>query len=287
MHISLVQLFAYISGSSEYTNAQSLCVSTGSNNSGELFGEYIKNTGYLSNDGETDCAIVAGLHSETGINFNVLPPDVYRLYEHSADAFDVIVHAWMSELPVTAAIIRFGRKTLAAADAVDSNGATERNELESRQRQAAHHAATDRGDLDVQAVHDSAYKVWHEIHRLMGLLRFCPNDGVYTAHCEPDHFILPALGPHFKARFGETPWEIIDEKRRLCMRCVSGEMVNIINKDNNAVFTGTSQDGMWENLWRNYHKTINNPGRNNPDLQKQFMPKRYWKYLTEMKPGNP
>ena len=66
------------------------------------------------------------------------------------------------------------------------------------------------------------------------------------------------------------------------MRCVPGETVTIFGVDKNSVFAGTSQDGEWENLWRNYHSTINNPGRSNPDLQKQFMPKRYWKYLPEM-----
>jgi probable DNA metabolism protein len=42
------------------------------------------------------------------------------------------------------------------------------------------------------------------------------------------------------------------------------------------------EGGEWEKLWQHYHKTINNESRNNPNLQRQFMPKRYWKYLTEL-----
>jgi uracil-DNA glycosylase len=127
-----------------------------------------------------------------------------------------------------------------------------------------------------------ADKVQHEIHRMMGFLRFAPNeDGVYIAHCEPDYFILPALGPHFKERFGDTPWIIIDEKRRLCVRCLSGTL-ELLKIDTYSVPLKEPVDGKWEDLWRHYHKTINNESRNNPGLQRQFMPQRYWKYLTEL-----
>jgi probable DNA metabolism protein len=40
----------------------------------------------------------------------------------------------------------------------------------------------------------------------------------------------------------------------------------------------------WEDLWRNYHRSINNEGRKNPGLQRKLMPQRYWPYLSEMKP---
>jgi probable DNA metabolism protein len=114
----------------------------------------------------------------------------------------------------------------------------------------------------------------------MGLLRFCPDEGVYIARCAPDHFILPALGSHFKERFGETPWAIIDEKRHLCLSCPSGKQWTI------GIYADTKTDrpagGSWEKLWQHYHKTINNESRNNPNLQRQLMPKRYWKYLTEL-----
>ena len=318
---------------------------------------------------EADIAIIAALHSDIPLDVSALPPVARRLYALSGDAtsanairaagspgaFYAIVRAWMSELPLKAEIVRFGRKALAAAD-----------------RQAANRAATDRGDPDVLAVEAAAYKVWHEFDRLRGLLRFAPDaDGAYIARCEPDHFVLPALGPHFSERFGETPWAIIDEKRRLCLRCDSGHELELFNclrgthtpppqakleshlkqcpggaggqrgacenfwdsppeetreknqKPGAELMLPGTQDvetphnpetsdnpiqetkpgrgsaggipqvfaspappprpaGEWEDLWRLYHKTINNESRNNPDLQKQFMPKRYWKYLTEM-----
>jgi probable DNA metabolism protein len=130
---------------------------------------------------------------------------------------------------------------------------------------------------------DAAYKVWHEIDRLRGLLRFCPDeDGVYIARCAPDHFVLPALGQHFRERFGETPWAVIDEKRSLYLHCAGGGEPELFCMGDGCSFAGNTAGGEWENLWRHYHKTINNESRNNPDLQRRFMPKRYWKYLTEL-----
>ena len=124
-----------------------------------------------------------------------------------------------------------------------------------------------------------------EIHRLMGLLRFNPGpDGVYIARCCPDYFILPALAEHFTLRFGEVPWVIIDEKRNLCLCKDTGSRARIIELA--PSFAEEDRKDPWEDLWRLYHKSINNEARNNRSLQNQFMPKRYQKYLSELKFDN-
>ena len=130
--------------------------------------------------------------------------------------------------------------------------------------------------------------VWREAHRIMELLRFTPNaDGVLTARCAPDNYVLPALKGYFMARFIEMPWAIIDEKRGLCLLRKQGEKPQIIEwketEENARGKTGTDE---WEELWKHYHKTINNEDRHNPKLQKQFMPKRYWKYMPEAPSAN-
>ena len=209
----------------------------------------------------TGINIIAAVYASSGLNLSALPPATRRLFELSPDAFDAVVHAWMSELPIAAEIIRFQEKVLAA--------------------DSAEAAATDRGDMDTRIVMEAAEKVLHEINRLMGLLRFCPDEqGTYTARCAPDHFILPALGSHFQERFGETPWAIIDEKRFLRLACLPGEQWTMEKSSNTK--SDLKSGSEWEKLWQHYHKTINNESRNNPNLQRQFMPKRYWKYLTEL-----
>jgi len=323
MRLGLVKLFEAIIGKTQdglpsdalASDALSLNIDADSNarndSQGELFGgpgndDQIE---YFSNINETDIAIAMGMHAKTGIDFSVLQPEILGFFELSRDAFGAIVYAWMSELPVTGQIIRFGKKILASQNtATNTIEPTRRgglepqpsppagvepevrgSPLETAQRKAAQIAATDRGDFDVQTVRQTAQKVWHEIHRLMGLLRFCPDEkGVYTAQCEPDHFILPAMGPHFMERFGETPWVIIDNKRRLSLGCetgqtgASGKTLVFSTVIKNPISFEKGQGGEWENLWKHYHKTINNESRNNPELQKRFMPTRYWKYLSEL-----
>ena len=185
--------------------------------------------------------------------------------------------------PIDAAIIKFIRNVLGAAETAGKNIPSGRREAE--ERRAAERAAADRGDKDTRTVLEAAYKVSHEIHRLLGLLRFSPDEhGVYIARSAPDHCTLPALCEHFTRRFGDASWIIIDEKRHLCLCRLDGESPRLRGLDELPHSTQSPQlaSAEWENLWRQYHKTINNESRNKPGLQKRFMPVRYWKYLTEL-----
>ena len=288
--MSLVALFAAMGGEGadviqtetilhRYRNTHTSAMDD--NGQGDLFGEADRGERRFSGFGEADIAIVAALHSASPMDFSVLPPQASRLFELSLNAYSDIVHAWMSELPITAGIIRFGQKILAAADSAAGDDG---------QRRAAEIAASDHCDPDVGAVQAAAYKTLREFDRLRGFLRFCPDeDGAYVAFCEPDHFVLPALGPHFRERFGKTPWAIVDNKRRLCLCCEQAQPPRLCELLETAflttfltAFADKPPGGEWEELWRNYHQTINNESRNNPKLQRRFMPRRYWKYLTEL-----
>jgi probable DNA metabolism protein len=194
----------------------------------------------------------------------------------------------MSEFPIEAECIRFGGKVIAAAGAAAATAPGGITSAEARL--AAEKARTDRGDPDVRTVLDAAYKVRHETDRLLGFLRFRPDSrGAYIARCAPDHFVLPRLAGHFSRRFGDTPWLIIDEKRGLCLLGDGKGEPRL--SDPAALPRETSSGGEdpgkdpgkdpWEELWLTYHASINNPGRKNPGLQRQFMPLRYWKYLPE------
>ena len=201
------------------------------------------------------------------------------LFELSADAYYSALYAQMSELPIEREISRFIGKVIKAGIVPEGDGSA-------YARVSAARAASDRGDPDTLTVLNAAYKVQHEIHRLTGLLRFTPNDGgIYIARCSPDHYILPGLAEHFTLRFGETPWAIIDEKRSLCLCGEKYMPPKIVPLD---VFlspapAGESSKDVWEDLWRLYHRSVNNEAKKNLRLQRQFMPLRYQKYLPEKK----
>jgi len=220
-----------------------------------------------------DIELITGYFSG-GFDVSMLEGKARALFELSSNAFDLFLHAWLSELPIEAEIAGFGGKVLAAAEGV--------NGLEQK-RLAAQRAESDRGDSDTLAVLKAAYKVQHETDKMMGLLRFFPDtEGKYTARCAPDHFILPALAGYFTARFGEISWSIIDEKRKLCLRRHRAGTPELVSEEILAADGHDSGGDEWEELWKHYHKTINNEQRNNPCLQRQLMPQRYWKYLPEM-----
>jgi hypothetical protein len=196
-----------------------------------------------------------------------------RLADISPAAYDDAVHALLSETDLGGAIRRFAVKVIGASEAAGPE--TEKGRL------AAEKARTDRLDPDTEKVQAAAYKTLREFDRLRGLLRFKPeHEGRYTARCAPDHFVLPLLADHFSVRFGGVPWAVIDERRRLVLRGENGTAEIVPEEPAESSRRETGLD-TWENLWRAFHHAVNNEDRNNPALQKQFIPGRYRKYLTE------
>jgi hypothetical protein len=242
--------------------------------------------------GEPQLAASAGISGFPSFNLN--ESDLETIKDISLEAYTAVLHAYLSELPVERDITHFIKKILAAAHAA-VNTVTGGNGLGSPEaRIAADKTCFDRGDPSVLTVLNAAYKTSREIERLLGLLRFTPLDnGLYAARCAPDCFVLPALAEHFCLRFGDLPWAIIDEKRGLCLVRLAGEEARLESFDSEIVAPIRSQlpslsvsGDEWEDLWRLYHHTVNIENRKNPELQRQLMPARYWKYLPELKkPG--
>ncbi|MDR1506594.1 MAG: TIGR03915 family putative DNA repair protein [Treponema sp.] len=210
-----------------------------------------------------------------------------RLEEISPGARDNAICALLSALVPRETVRRFAEKVLAAGE--QAGAKTEAG------RAAAENAANDRLDPDTEKVLSAAYKTAREFDRLRGLLRFKPEPAPdstehrrYTARCAPDHFVLPLLADHFSARFGQTPWAVIDEKRRLVLSGGGKKPAKITpctgppppdDAENNPA--RYAEFDRWETLWRTFHHAVNNESRNNADLQKQFLPVRYRKYVTE------
>ena len=219
---------------------------------------------------KTDLQIISDFYSGN-FDLSLLNESGRSFFELSIDAFDVFINAWMSELPIEKELLAFGRRIIAA----EKTGAD------------PDAAAVDRGDLETIAVLKAAQKTQREYHRMQGLFRFSPDEnGAYIARCATDHLIVPMFGGYLTARFGETAWALIDEKRFLCLFREPPEQAKIVQlktcePEKILPFIYQSTDE-WEELWKHYHKTINNESRNNAGLQRQLMPKRYWKYLPEV-----
>lgn len=140
------------------------------------------------------------------------------------------------------------------------------------------------GDKTVLDVLIPARKVGIECHRMLGLLRFELLEGsIYYAKIQPDHNIISFISPHFKNRFADQNWIIHDTKRKIASLYNTKKML-LSYMDLSNIPELHSEELKFQALWKNYYKHIAIKNRINPKLQKNFMPKRYWKNLTEKKP---
>lgn len=139
------------------------------------------------------------------------------------------------------------------------------------------------GDQTVLDMLIPARKVGLECHRMLGLLRFeLLEGGIYYAKIEPDHNIISFIAPHFKTRFADQNWVIHDIKRNLAALYNTKKML-LSYMDLSNIPNLHSDELRFQSLWKNYYKHIAIKSRINPKLQKNFMPKRYWRNLTEKK----
>jgi probable DNA metabolism protein len=135
--------------------------------------------------------------------------------------------------------------------------------------------------FDVQKVDR---QVAFEVHRYKGLLRFTVlANGVMYSSIEPDHDVLELLADHFTVRFRDDPFIIHDKKRGKAMIAAGGQWY--ICEFMESILPDKAKEEMdYQRLWRNYFDTIAIKERTNKKCQKNFMPVRYWKHLTEMAP---
>lgn len=144
----------------------------------------------------------------------------------------------------------------------------------------------DRNHADpvVHAVHRAARQVGHEIHRFKGLLRFRKlADGLYWAPFEPDHDIISALAPHFRARLPDQRWMLHDLRRQRAVVWDGKRLYAELEPEkllaDNPVDGGEA--GI-QRLWKTFFRSVSIEGRKNANLQARCMPLRYWRWLPEM-----
>lgn len=124
--------------------------------------------------------------------------------------------------------------------------------------------------------------VTSEAHRLKGFLRFMENsEGVLYAPYSPDNDVTDMLATHFAARFGNSRFVIHDTKRKIAALYDGCEIV--ITRVGEAEIYLSEYERYFEELWRQYYKSVNIASRPHEKQMKGYMPVRYWKFLPEKK----
>ncbi len=133
-------------------------------------------------------------------------------------------------------------------------------------------------------------KVKREAQRIIMFVRFQKTaDDIYYASFEPKYNVLPLTTKHFKDRFADQKWIIYDMKRNYGFY-YDLENMSEVTFTESLVDTSSGQidksimaqsEEFFRELWKTYFDSACIKERINPRLHMQFMPKRFWKHLTE------
>ncbi len=135
-------------------------------------------------------------------------------------------------------------------------------------------------------------KVMREAHRMLMFARFEQTaDGIWFAPLDPKYDVIPLITGHFRLRFANQPWLLYDTNRSygFYFDKIKLEQITIDNplfsratgKVNREIIHPDEQK--WQEMWKSYFNQIAIVERKNLKCQQNFMPKRFWKYLTEKK----
>jgi probable DNA metabolism protein len=154
---------------------------------------------------------------------------------------------------------------------------------------STHMVETDYGNPVVLDLVKIERKVKKDAMRILQFVRFQKTkDDMFYAPVEPESNVLPLAISHFKSRFADQRWLLYDIKRDY------GFFYDLHNvHEVSLVEKSFSEDGQlsenllaeeevaYQSLWQDYYKHINIKERKNLKLQRQHMPRRYWKFLPE------
>ena len=189
----------------------------------------------------------------------------------SPSACEMLLTVWLSELPnIDLLIFKYITKAFQSTKSIELNF----------------------GDEDVLRCAEIYKKVSNSRLKVIQFVRFQKtSDGIYFAPITPDYNVLTLIVDHFKTRYADQPWIIYDTKRKYGLyydlhsvtEITFSEEISPINKNGKLKPEQLDpQEKLYQQMWKDYFKTMAIKERINLKLQRQHMPARYWKYLTEM-----
>lgn len=135
-------------------------------------------------------------------------------------------------------------------------------------------------DETVDELRKAVSQVGGEAHKLRQFIRFTVSGGVLTSIIEPQNFVLPMLKDYFCDRYQNQAFLIYDKTHRAALvyhayesRIVPVEALTLPDPD--------PEEENYRELWRAFFNNVAIKERINPRCQMNFMPKKYWKNMTE------
>lgn len=163
-------------------------------------------------------------------------------------------------------------------------------------------AAVDRLDREeIWLTQKAAQRTRHEAHIHKGIVRFgevawtlSPDvadqspvaggvGGLWYAAIRPECSILPLLGPHFAARYSDMRWIIHDKRRGEAVIHAPGQgwrLVSGFSVEGEALVWSAAELEL-RSFWREYFHSVAIAERENPELQRNFLPLKYREDMPE------
>ena len=134
----------------------------------------------------------------------------------------------------------------------------------------------------VQDVLDMCREVGNETEKFRGITRFSElEEGMLFATINPTHNILPVLAVHFEERLSSERWAIYDVNRGIAGVYENGKVSLVVVPKLKEHLTYSEKEEAFRSLWKGYFSHMAIKERTNPKLQMNYLPKKYWAYLTE------
>lgn len=129
--------------------------------------------------------------------------------------------------------------------------------------------------------------VQNERHLMMQFLRFEHLEGnVWFARCNPKANVVPLLMDWFSARFNTQPFIIYDEAHEMA-GVYEGNEWYLVKTSLLDLPEKSADEHVMQQAWKRFYRTIAIESRYNPELRRQFMPKRLWQNITELQEDLP
>lgn len=152
----------------------------------------------------------------------------------------------------------------------------------------------DYGHPDVMQWAQWVKAVGREKHHMEAFVRFeeyriaGETEPLYAARIEPQFDVLPLIAHFFRKRYADQQWLVFDVGRGYGVYCDKTGLHRISDLNLASEQAALSErERQYQKLWRRYFKSAAIASRANPRLQRQMMPQRYWRYLTEKQPAPP
>ncbi len=121
-----------------------------------------------------------------------------------------------------------------------------------------------------------------ERHRILQFLRFEHMEGdLWFARCNPKASVVPLVMDWFVGRFNTQAFMIYDEVHHIA-GVYEGRDWYLVKTEKINLPSRSSEEKTMRHAWKRFYDTVAVESRFNPELRRQFMPKRFWRNIVEM-----